>query len=58
MSDREVMMSNHGIQGLIKILKREGKDVSEGNIKKLYDSGVFNLTSTSQTHSKTKSFGT
>ena len=50
MSDRVFMTSNHVMKGLINILKREGKDasehkkaVSEGDIKKLYDSGVFDI---------------
>ena len=50
MSDRVFMTSNHVMKGLINILKREGKDVSEHkqavserDIKKLYDSGVFNI---------------
>jgi len=48
MKDSEFMTSNHVFMGLIKMLKRDGKDVtvhkkavSEGDIKKLYTSGVF-----------------
>lgn len=44
------MTSNHVFLGLIKMLKRDGKDVtvhikelSEGDIEKLYSSGVFSL---------------
>jgi hypothetical protein len=48
MKDSEFMTSNHVFTGLIKMLKRDGKDVtihkkaiSEGDIQKLYTSGVF-----------------
>lgn len=44
------MTSNHVMLGLIKIRKREGRDttmhkkaISEGDIEKLYTSGVFDL---------------
>lgn len=50
MKDSEFMTSNHVFTGLIKMLKRDGKDVtihkkaiSEGDIQKLYTSGVFGL---------------
>lgn len=46
--DMEFMTSNHVFLGLITMLKRDGKDVtvhkkalSEGDIEKLYSSGVF-----------------
>ena len=49
MNDRQFMTSNHVIVGLVKRLRREGKDitkqkkaVTKGDIKKLYESGVFN----------------
>ena len=47
--DLQFMSSNHVLTAMIKNLKREGKDVSihkkpiaEGDIEKLYTSGVFN----------------
>jgi hypothetical protein len=50
MKDSDFITSNHVFTGLIKMLKRDGKDVtihkkaiSEGNIQKLYTSGVFGL---------------
>lgn len=50
MTDRAFMTSNHVMLGLIKIRKREGRDttmhkkaISEGDIEKLYTSGVFDL---------------
>ncbi|VDH92651.1 Hypothetical predicted protein [Mytilus galloprovincialis] len=52
MKDREFMTSNHVMLGLVKIIKREGRDVtihkkavSKGDIEKLYSSEVFNLDS-------------
>jgi len=48
MNDRTFMTSNHVLTGMVKTLKREGKDVTvhkkaiaEGDIQKLYSSGVF-----------------
>jgi hypothetical protein len=50
MKDREFMISNHVITGVVKILKRDGKDLSvhkkaasDGDIHKLYTRGVFNI---------------
>lgn len=50
MSDRACMSSNHVMLGSIKICEKAGKDVtghmqavSEGDIEKLYSSGVFDL---------------
>jgi hypothetical protein len=50
MKDSEFITSNHVFTGLIKMLKRDGKDVtihkkaiSEGDIQKLYTSEVFGL---------------
>jgi hypothetical protein len=50
MKDSEFITSNHVFTGLIKMLRRDGKDVtihkkaiSEGDIQKLYTSGVFGL---------------
>jgi hypothetical protein len=50
MKDREFMISNHVITGMVKILKRDGKDlsvhkkaVSDGDIHKLYTRGDFNI---------------
>ena len=50
MKDSELMTSHHVFAGLTKMLKRNGKDVtickkaiSEGDIHKLYTSGVFGL---------------
>ncbi|CAC5421278.1 unnamed protein product [Mytilus coruscus] len=47
-TDKLFMPSNHVITGMMKKLKREGKDitvhkkaVAEGDIKKLYSSGIF-----------------
>jgi hypothetical protein len=44
------MISNHVITGVVKILKRDGKDLSvhkkaasDGDIHKLYTRGVFNI---------------
>ena len=50
MTDRAFMTSNHVLLGLIKLLKRDGKDttvqkrsISPGDIEKLYASGVFDM---------------
>ncbi|CAG2190184.1 KCTD1_15 [Mytilus edulis] len=52
MTDRAFMTSNHVLLGLIKLLKRDGKDttvhkkaISQGDIEKLYSCGVFNVDS-------------
>ncbi|VDI81502.1 Hypothetical predicted protein [Mytilus galloprovincialis] len=52
MKDNAFMTSNHVITGMIKTLKRAGKDVTvhkkpvaEGDIQRLYSSGVFNTDS-------------
>ena len=50
MKDREFMTSNQVLNGLVKKLKREGKDfsvnkepVSSANMQKIYDAGLFAL---------------
>ena len=50
MTDRTFMTSNHVLLGLIKLLKRDGRDttvhkkaISPGDIEKLYTSGVFDM---------------
>ncbi|XP_071162166.1 uncharacterized protein [Mytilus edulis] len=52
MKDNAFMTSNHALTGMIKTLKRAGKDVTvhkkpvaEGDIQRLYSSGVFNTDS-------------
>ena len=59
MKDREFMTSNQVLNGLVKKLKREGKDtsiskepVSPADIQKVYDAGLFDLNQPQTLHNK------